>query len=139
MVNSLDDPGDPDDGLTTLREAIDEAHDVGGGSITFDPSLAGGTIRPLSQLPIINADNGITIDGDLDNDGVPDIELDGSLAGKAIGLSVHSANNTIKGLAINRFRYPGVKLFGKSATDNLIEHCYIGTDLSGSIALPNEQ
>ena len=66
--------GDLTAGNRSLREAIDRALD--GEAVSFDPALAGGTITlALGQITIAK---GLAIDGDVDNDGVPDIAIDGA-------------------------------------------------------------
>jgi len=136
VVNSLDDPGLAGDGLTTLREAMEQANVAGGFTITFDPALAGGTIRPTSGLPDISGGN-ITINGDMDDNGAPDIEIDGSLAGFADGIRLHSPGNSVIGLVINGFQRVGILLFGEDAAANTISHCYVGTNFAGNDARSN--
>ena len=60
--------------------------------ITFDPSLMGAVITVTEQLIVIR--DGLTIDGDLNDDGVPDITLDGE-GGLLSGLWIHGASNVI--------------------------------------------
>lgn len=70
------------DGETSLREAIarvTDGTDPPGTVITFDPGLAGGVVR-LTQGEL-TLSRSMTIDGDLDGDGVPDIVLSGDAAG----------------------------------------------------------
>lgn len=136
VVNSLDDPGLPDDGLTTLREAIVQANVTGGLTITFDPALAGGTIQPTSSLPAITGGN-ITIDGDIDNDNIPDIEIDGSVAGAAHGVRIASSANLLNGLIINRFQLEGISFSVASPSSNTVSNCYVGVDRHGTSAEPN--
>ncbi len=56
----------------SLREAIEQANLTGAADqITFDPGLSGSTLRlTQGELEITRA---VTIDGDIDNDGVADI------------------------------------------------------------------
>ncbi|MBF0109296.1 MAG: DUF4347 domain-containing protein, partial [Magnetococcales bacterium] len=81
----------------TLREALsnanndnnsaDSAANAGSGTdtITFDPSLSGTTITLSgSQLTISSS---LTIDGDLDDDGTPDITIDGNGDSRIISVS----------------------------------------------------
>lgn len=136
IVDSSADPGNPEDGLTTLREAITQANETGNVTITFDASLAGGTIQPTSALPAITGGR-ITIDGDFSGDCIPDLEIDGSLAGNSAGLIITSASNVVRGLIINRFQKRGVIIGGSSATGNVVTCCYIGTDRAGSLSLQN--
>jgi CSLREA domain-containing protein len=68
VVNSADDNTDANDGVTTLREAINKVNGDGGGTIIIDPSLERQTITLANQLPTITQSiaidgNGITVSG----------------------------------------------------------------------------
>src|SRR5262249_19171735 len=70
------------DGQISLREAIIAANNTSGAdTITFDPSLSGGTIEVgFHGLPLPALCGGKTsINGDPDDDGVPDITLEGAI------------------------------------------------------------
>jgi CSLREA domain-containing protein len=134
---------DADDGTCnafhcSLREAITAAnHTEGGALIAFNiPGSGPHTIRPKSALPDI--EESITLDGTTEPDysGTPVIELDGSEAGPNNGLNVVLSNNTIRGLTINRFESNGIQIHADAA-NNVIEGTFIGTDVTGSIALGN--
>ena len=127
VVNSVDDndDGQPDNGHTTLREAINRANFLPGkDTITFAiPGPGPHTIRPTSSpnpihpgltrvsLPWIT--DPIIIDGYTQPGAAPAIddtpatlmiELDGSLAdGGADGLALRGGNSLVRGLVINRF------------------------------------
>jgi hypothetical protein len=85
----------------------------------------------------------VTIDGYSQPDASPNtkltsddavllIELNGNSSGAdSWGLSVQSADVTIKGLVINRFGFLNVALSGNNAH---LEGCFIGTDPPGTIA-----
>ena len=153
-VNSTADPGTSGDSLVTLREAIEfsngDASPTGGelalvsgtvgtgvaDTILFDPSISGATIQPTSALPALT-DDGTFINGDIDGDGTPDVEIDGSAAGEVSGITITSAYNTIRGLVINRFFWQGVIISGQDAHDNTIAGNYIGTDFTGTVDLGN--
>jgi hypothetical protein len=66
------------------------------------------------------------------------IEFTGSEA--VVGLTGFTAWNsgatTIRGLAINNFSYVGISVV--EGTNSRIEGNYIGTDISGTVAMPNE-
>ena len=63
------------------------------------------------------------------------IELDGATAGASTnGLSVSASTATVRGLAINRFTGNGINL---SAGNQMLGGNFIGTDISGTLALPN--
>jgi hypothetical protein len=82
-VTTIDDVVDANDGVTSLREAIDVANIAGGDTINFDPSapnMNGGTISlELGQIAFgkdltIDASNltsGLTINADDDNPDTP--------------------------------------------------------------------
>jgi len=125
-----------DSGPGSLRAAIDFANSDGQPSLVeFYPTLLGQTIYLQSQLPTLTESN-TTINGDINNDGVPDIEIRQGSPDAINGLYIESANNTIRGLLINDFFGPGgfgysaIRITGANAHDNTIAGCYIGTDLS---------
>ncbi len=135
-----------DDGTAgTLRWAINQANaTVGADTIDFNILPAGPyTIIPVNQLPPLTDMAGVTIDG-ITQPGGADcgsnppstatllIEIDGISAGLAHGLLIQSNNNHIKGLVINNFEADGIRIEGISfANHNLIECCFVGTDLGG--------
>ena len=149
------------DGDCTLREAIlvanaEPALDVIGFEVTPDNGASADglvTIRVQSELPFL-ADDGITIDGytqtpdggtttaspntlTVGTDAVLLVEIDGTNAGDGkSGLPISEPNVTVRGLVINRFDSHGVVLFG-SASNVVVEGCYIGTNVAGDAALPN--
>jgi len=120
------------DGVISLREAIvaanntlglDQIHfDIGGGGVQ--------TIQPLASLPtIIGA---VVIDGTTQSGYAtsPLIELDGSQAGAADGLTISGGGSTVRGLAVNRFNGNGLVL--STAGGNVIEGNHIGTGTGGA-------
>jgi hypothetical protein len=129
-----------DSGAGSLRQAILDANatpdtdaiafNIGGGGVQ--------TIAPLSPLPTITSP--VVIDGTTQPGftGTPIIELNGTNAGfGAEGLDISAGNSTIRGLVINRFRGTGIRLSGKGG--NLIVDNYIGTDVTGTVALGNSE
>jgi len=127
-----------DSGTGSLREAMQQANSDGAPSvITFDPGLAGGTISLATALPGLSED-ATEIDGDLDDDCVPDIAVNGNWIPNADGLDVNSNGNRIAGLAIHSFDCPGCGgdlILIANASSNLIECNHLGTDLSGTVPL----
>ena len=79
VVDTLDEAADGDysAGHLSLREAISLVAD--GGTITFDSSLKGGTIRLTSGELALTRD--VTIDGDVDGDHKADITISGDANG----------------------------------------------------------
>ena len=61
VVNTTVDETNGSDGFTSLREAVTQANGAGGGTITFDPSVVGGTIT--LSLGNISVGNSVTISG----------------------------------------------------------------------------
>ena len=125
-----------DGGPGSLRQAIIAANNLAGlDRIDFAiPGAGPFTIQPLSGLPSI--DDPVTIDGTTQPGyaGKPIIELDGSQTGGEVGLSIGAGGSTVRGLVINRFA-GGILLSGGGG--NHIEGNYIGTDVTGTMALGN--
>jgi len=137
-----------DNGPGSLRQAILDANTSEGTDIiAFDISGEGPhTIRPLSALPTVTDPlliDGYTQTGASANTNGPGlglntvlmIELDGSNAGEnANGLNITAGTSTVRGLNINRF-VVGIKLSENG--ENVIEGNFIGTDVTGTVALGN--
>ncbi len=131
-------------GAGSLRQAILDANaNAGADIITFNISPGGvQTIAPTSALPTISGP--VTIDGttQLGYSGTPLIELSGASAGGSgintvDGLRITGGGSTVLQLAINRFSGDGIELNG--ASGNIVEGCYIGTDLGGMLDQGNVQ
>jgi hypothetical protein len=126
-----------DSGAGSLRQAILDANaSLGADTITF---AVAGTITILTQLPDINDTSGGTV---IDGTGAPGyanapvVILNGpGASGTVRGLRVTSANNQIRGLQIVSFGV-GIEIAGTSASGNVIENNYIGTN--GASAIPNK-
>lgn len=120
-----------DSGAGSLRQAVQDANGDGGPStISFAPALNGQTITLLSGLPGLN-EAGTTIDGDSNDDCVPDITLDGQGTLVADGLYVAGDGQIIRGLSIVRFDQ-GIHL----QSDGSILNCnLIGTNLAEQAGL----
>lgn len=102
VVNSADD-GNLFDGLTSISEALALANsDPDQSTITFDPTVfTGGAANIIHLAQGLEITTDIIIDGDLDNDGRPDIVLSGDVNGDdatttdANGTTITDAENNL--------------------------------------------
>jgi len=79
---------DANSGPGSLRWAMEQANEnAGADTIAFSQSMIGAVIRPTGPLPVLE-NPGTTIDGDVDNDGGPDITLDGRSQGDYEGIRI---------------------------------------------------
>ncbi|MCH7587546.1 MAG: hypothetical protein IIC78_05870 [Chloroflexi bacterium] len=118
-----------DSGAGSFRQAILDANASPGlDTIAFNiPGAGPHTIQPGAALPAITDE--LTINGDVDTDGVPDVEIDGTNAGAgANGLHIAAANVSVIGLVINRFDGDGILIEANAAS---IVGSYIGTGTDG--------
>jgi hypothetical protein len=123
-----------DGGEGSLREAMQLAgRSAAPTRIEFASSLAGATIRPTERLPILSR-GGTTIDGDVDDDGSPDITIDGSGSGVLKGLLMSSPGNHLTGLAVCGFGQFGIQLHTPMAHNNRITGCNVGMGADGKPA-----
>jgi len=118
-----------DSGPGSLRQAMLDANtDFEPSLIEFDSALTGEIISVTSDdLPAIE-ESDTTINGDIDGDGKPDIQIDG--VGLDFGFDVFAPRTTINGLSISSFDV-GI-LLEVEAANVLVDHCYIGVALDGS-------
>ncbi len=130
-----------DSGTGSLRQAILDSNAATSGTSTIDFAIPGKgvhKIAPNSPLPAIT--NSVLIDGFSEPGyaGKPLIELSGSSAGTADGLTVTGSDVTIRGLIINHFsRGAGIHLTGTGATDNWVYGVFVGTNTTGTKSQPN--
>ena len=127
-----------DNGPGSLRQAILDANaNFGADLINFSIGSGPQTIKPEIPLPPIT--DAVTIDGTSQPGfaGKPIIELTGrepDFAGP--GLDITASNSVVRGLVINRFigtPFAGIQsVYGGR---NIFEGNFIGTDLSGTVAL----
>ena len=97
------------------------------------------TIAPLSPLPAITSP--VLIDGESQPgySGTPLIEINGSQAGGGDGLTITGSDVTVRGLDINNFSQgAGIHLTGTGATGDWIYGNFLGTDPTGTKAMPND-
>lgn len=137
-----------DSGPGSLRQAILDANaNPGADTIAFNiPGPGVRTISPLTPLPSLTDDAGVTIDGYTQPGSSPNtlaagdnavllIALDGSAGfGQGTGLTVASSANAIRGLIVGQFD-TGILIYAGSG--NSVTGCFIGTDSTGSVAAPN--
>lgn len=146
-------------GNCSLREAIEAANSNPGDANTInfnipntDPGLSGGvyTISPSSALPDITG-TGTTIDGASQtafggdtNAAGPEVEINGVAVTTPPlsfidGLVMLGGNGTVKGLIISGFNTSG--FFNRGirieSSNNTVRGNYIGTNKSGTAAVPN--
>lgn len=144
-----------DSGAGSLRQAILDANANGATPHTIvfniplsDPGFDGNvfTIKPLSPLPDVRG--GITIDGATQtafsgdsNPFGPEVVLNGSMLVSGTGINISGDNGGVKGLVVNGFPGTGLALsrlpFDPTPSGNQILNNYIGTDPTGSFAVPN--
>ena len=139
-VNTTDD--EDDDRCTTLHCSLREAIVAANGHANtseadaihfFIPGDGLHTIRLTSPLPALTA--AVVIDGSTEPDG--QIELDGSLAGAASGLTITGGGSTVRGLVIGGFAESAIVLQG--AGGNRVEGNVLGAAADGLSAHPNGQ
>lgn len=140
-----------DSGAGSLRQAILAANATEGDDvITFDiPGPGPHVITPVTPLPpivpdVIDNQGSVVIDGTSEPDfaGTPIVELSGAIVGAGgNGLTIAVPRCVVRGLAINRFAI-GI-LFtitvdrSQGVSDGFVEGNYIGTDVTGTVALGN--
>jgi len=122
-----------DSGPGSLRQAILDANAAPGEDIISFNIGTGGpqTIILSSILPTITSP--VTIDGTTQPgySGEPIIELTSTSATVVYGLSITASNSMIRKLVINRFSGDGIQI--QNSSGNVIEGCYIGTDVEGMV------
>ena len=140
-----------DSGFASLRECINYANSNPGTTISFDIPGPGNQssgadswwrITLSTALPSITTD-GTTIDattqtanrGDTNTQG-PEVEINGNGISDH-GLTINSANNSVRGFLITRFSsssYHSINISGAGATGNVIAGNFIGTNFAGTAA-----
>ena len=131
-----------DSGPGTLRQAIEDANEQEGvDQIHFAiPGPGPFSVALLSPLPPVTDTveiDGTTQPGFNPSNPVPIVEVNGAGAGSgADGLTfdLGSFESILRGLVINRFSGSGVRIFRSQV---VVEGNFIGTDLTGSLALGN--
>jgi hypothetical protein len=126
-----------DAGAGSLRQAILDANAASGFNvIAFDILGAGTVINVASELPALTVPvfvNGTSQSGFT---GAPRVLLNGTKAGPgANGLTVTRGGTIVRGLVVNGFDGAGILLLDDGG--NLIAGDYLGTNISGTVAVGN--
>ena len=130
-----------DSGPGSLRQAIVDSNAATGGTNTIEFAIPGA--RRAGHLATFPAagDRQCGVDRRLSQPGytgTPLIELSGSHTDFTAGLTITGSDVTIRGLAVGGFSGgAGVLISGAGATGNVIEANDLGTDPTGTLALPN--
>jgi hypothetical protein len=130
-----------DSGPGSLRQAILDSNAATGGTNTINFQIPGPgvqVIAPTSPLPAIT--RAVLIDGlsQPGYAGTPLIELDGSQAGTADGLTITGPDVTVRGFDIGGFgQGAGIHITGAGATGDWVYGDFLGTDPTGTQAAPN--
>lgn len=125
-----------DSGAGSLRQAILDANaNPGTDSINFN--IPGGSLQIQPQLGLPDITDPVVIDGSTQPGfaGTPIVELNGGKSAVR-ALFVNAPGSTIRSLVINGFS-TGAIILGPSSSGSHVEGCYIGTDVTGLIAIPN--
>src|SRR5262249_36279954 len=131
-----------DSGAGSLRQAILDSNGAPGPSPNvIDFAIGSGlqTIQPASQLPGVTVP--VVIDGTSQPNysGTPLIQIDGSLAGSALGLWILANNCTVEGLAINRFQGSEANLLLQNSSGAIVRANYLGIAPDGSTVSNNTE
>ena len=129
-----------DSGVGSLRQAITDANS-NPGLDAIDFAIAGTapfTINLLAGLPAISESVNLDATTQTGFSNKPVVVLNGSgVAAGVNGLTLNSAGNTIRGLVIKSFTKYGLEVLSVAAGSNTIQTCFIGTDVTGTVAQTN--
>jgi len=141
VVDTLLDESDGScsDGDCSLRDAIAVANGNGvADTITFSPTIFGaGGVITITQGTLTIDEDETTINGDVDADGSPEVEIrysSGTVDTNGGLIRIRSSDNTIEGLSVTNSPGSGIYIVGSGtqADNNVIVHCWLGLDLSGA-------
>jgi hypothetical protein len=101
--------------------------------ITFAEGLAGVALTNLQSYYTLT-DPGTHVDGDLNDDGTPDIQLNGNRGLRS--LRVNGGNDCVlEGLAVYNTAEVGIDV--ENASGVIVKGCYVGVGINGRTPLPN--
>ena len=161
VVNSSLDVVDANDPWLTFPEAISLANNSPNVSQVdeiyfnipesdpgFDPVTESFNIRLQTSLPPITESvliDGFSQPGAAPNSAIVGIDsqlkivINGNHESNPAGIVIQAPSTTIRGLVINGFAGPAINLNGADAGGSLIQGNFIGTDVTGTIAEPNNR
>ena len=127
-----------DSGPGSLRQAILDSNErIWLDEIRFDIPLPTPLLQPTTLLPEIVDQVILDATTQAGYSNFPVVQIDGGLVAQdGDGLKLRSGGSTIRGLSITGFRRAGIFIDG--AGHNVIQANYIGVDLSGAQASPNQ-
>ena len=131
-----------DSGPGSLRQAILDSNAATGSTNTIDFDISGPGVQTIApSRPCPRSPSPVLIDGESQPGyrGTPLIEINGSQAGGGDGLTITGPDVTVRGLDINNFSQgAGIHLTGTGATGDWIYGNFLGTDPTGTQAVPNK-
>ena len=123
-----------DSGANTLRAALASA--ASGDTIDFAIPPTG-SVATINLLTVLNVNTPVIIKGSTQlspTATTPGIQLSGGGTSSFAGLAINVSNCNVSGLIVNKCTQ-GIVIFAASSTG--ISDCYIGTDVTGTVASPN--
>ena len=124
-----------DSGPGSLRAAIQQANGSPGSTIQFN--IGGGGLQTIQPTPMDFIRKPTTIDATTQPGyaGAPLIQINGAHAPNDVGFTIVGGNTTIKGFVINGYS-TGINV---ASSGNVIQANYLGTDPTGTTAVPNTE
>ncbi len=114
-------------GIGTLRWAITSANSsIGFDSISFDPSLAGGTISLFSSLPVVT--DRVAISGLFNDTSAPGIAIDFNGRAGLVFRGSRAAESSLRGLSLQDAGGDGLRLDANGIT---VQNNFFGLMLDG--------
>jgi len=127
-------------GAGSLAQAIlDANNNAGADTIQFNiPGAGTHQILVPQNIALPGVFDPVTIDGTTQPgySGTPIIEITGGAGFQGNGLKVAAGHSTVAGLVVNTFSGAGVQFTVNGS--NILENCYLGTDVAGTAAKANK-